>query len=216
MKKFFLVFALVLFLSGIPSAFAERARLLGDYAKYTKNHEYIFVMLTPQAGVHYPHDEGLRKQYKYSGLYKNDGSSVPLWAINGYAENFEVFISPDGASLAVINGVIGESASGVCESNVRKDPSFILQNEVAIAFFKAGKRVKEYTLEELWKKPSCGPGLVGMPWAGWVKYDDQSQLLVKTYDGFQYLFDVKTGNLLSKEQKKSFSIWLQKVIYSIF
>jgi hypothetical protein len=96
-----------------------------DYAIFTEDKNYIFIMLVPPKEttqmdevsskgppyyptVIYDSDEPwengtvqapdyLRIKYPCSGLYRNNGSSTPIWTVDWYSYSFYLF--PDGEHL---------------------------------------------------------------------------------------------------------------------
>lgn len=141
---------------------------------------YRFVMLdpydrTPQAA------EGMR--YPAAGLYRADGPPEPLWTVDWYAHEGEVFLSADGEYLA------------------RMGPWPQIDNfdELAVAFYRNGALTKSYRVRDLVEKPDSLPRSVShYGWHGDVAYDPtQMRLTVATVTGLTYLFDVRTGSVIS-------------------
>lgn len=217
MKK--IVFFFVLILSTSPlfaTTFVSGS--FKDYQKVTPDKHYVLVMLLPQdllvrdtschcppnalcecQFLEYKTDKNLRTKYTISGLYKNDGSTKPLWELEGYAPQKDVFVASEGIYLVVINReVCLERAQGA-----KGDSAGMLKDLAVVAFFENGKRIKDYRSEDLkmkeWPKDCTVPYK-----ARFLKGADQFE--VETYDHFFYTFDVRSGSLILKEYKKP-SLW---------
>ena len=165
----------VLFLHA--QAFADTPAPFRDFKEVTGN--YVFVMLAPDApGGWANHDPEIRKVYKQSGLYRNDGSSTPLWTVDWYA--FGVFPSSDGEHL------------------VRMWPSAASTDHLAVSFYKNGKEVKNYGIKDLVHDASQLRRTVSfIHWTGELKYNDKDAVLfLKTLDNQAYRFSVRTGEIL--------------------
>lgn len=147
-----------------------------DFKKVTENKEYIFVMLAPYEWGE--HDSEIRELYKQSGLYRNDGSSTPLWTVDWYA--FEVFPSSDGEHL------------------IQMGPWASSTNELALSFHKNGKQIKKYQIKNLVHDESKLMHTVShFFWRSEVKYDDKNMVLfLKTTDNQTYKFSAKTGKII--------------------
>jgi hypothetical protein len=157
-------------------AFADTPARPRDFKRVTENKEYVFVMLAPDGRS--PHDSEIRRVYKRSGLYKNDGSSTPLWTIDWYA--FEVFPSSDGEHL------------------IRMGPWAGSTQQLALSFHKKGREIKSYRIKDLIHDESKLKHTVShFFWKSEVKFDDkQSMLFLKTIDHQAYKFSAKTGEIL--------------------
>ena len=157
-------------------AFADTPMPPRDFKIVTENQEYVFVMLAPEGGA--THDPEIRKAYKQSGLYKNDGSTTPLWTVYWYA--FLVFPSSDGEHL------------------VRMGPWASSINQLALSFYRKGKEIKKYRIKDLVHDESKLSRTVShFFWRSELKYDDKNAVLfLKTRDNQAYRFSVKTGEIL--------------------
>lgn len=157
-------------------AFADSPLPPRDFKKVTESQEYVFVMLAP-GGVA-EHDSEIRRVYKQSGLYKNDGSNTPIWTVDWYA--FEVFPSSDGEYL------------------VRMGPWASSTHQLALSFHKNGKEIKKYRIKDLIHDESKLRHTVShFFWRSELKFDDKHAVLfLKTTDNQTYRFSVKTGGIL--------------------
>ena len=107
--------------------FADTPARPHDFTRVTENKEYVFVMLAPDGRAR--HVSEIRSIYKQSGLYKNDGSSTPLWTEDWYA--FEVYPSSDGEHL------------------IRMGPWAGSTHQLGLSFHKNGTEIKNYRIKDL-------------------------------------------------------------------
>ncbi|MFO0938819.1 MAG: hypothetical protein U0798_20130 [Gemmataceae bacterium] len=121
----------------------------------------------------------IRSLYSKSGLYRNDGSSVPLWTVDWYSTGVDV--TSDGVHL------------------VRHRNSSTSLNEEAISFFANGVLIRSYSFRELIDFPSLAS--LSLPQTDWIetKHRDDNQLRysITTCDGNQFTFDLQTGEIVS-------------------
>ncbi|BBM82839.1 hypothetical protein [Candidatus Uabimicrobium amorphum] len=152
-----------------------------SYAKNSANDKYVFVMKAPDI---IQRNENLAK-YSLSGLYKNDGSATPLWMVNWYA--FRVEAANDGQHL------------------IRMGPWASSQDELAVAFYKNGRVVKQYLIEDLvYDESSLRYTVSHFMWKDAYDYDKEQEILtIKTVDGLTYKFAVN-GSIVSKTDPRLF------------
>jgi hypothetical protein len=155
-----------------------------DYVKATPNGKYLFVMLAPEQWSRYD-SSNVRKTYPQSGLYRNDGSTTPLWRVDWYS--FSVFPSSDGVHLVQM----GPWASDV--------------EQLAVAFYENGTLLKAYRIKDLIRDESKLRHTVShFFWHTSLSYDDKKGLLVlTTTDGVNYRFSLRTGEIESTGQEKA-------------
>lgn len=157
-------------------AFADSPAPPQDFKKLSENQEYVFVMLAPGEGAQ--RDLDIRRIYRQSGLYQNDGTSTSLWTVDWYA--FEVFPSSDGEHL------------------VRMGPWASSTEQLAVAFYQNGKEITRYQIKDLVRDESKLMHTVShFFWRSELSYDDkQTVLLLKTIDNQTYRFSAATGQIL--------------------
>jgi len=178
--KFILVFQVIaLALSFTVPALGDTPAPPRDYTKMTENGEYVFVMLAPPEKW-VQKDLGLRKTYKESGLYKNDGSTTPLWTVYWYS--FSVYPSSDGKHV------------------IRMGPWATSVDDLALAFYENGKPLKQYLIKDLVKDQLKLRYTVShFFWNSGSRFNDkEGTMSLTTADGQTYLFSVKTGEILRK------------------
>lgn len=157
-------------------ACADSPAVPHDYTKLTKNKEYVFVMLAP--GEYAPYQNpAIRSMYKQSGLYRNDGSTTPLWVVYWYS--FEVYPSSDGKHL------------------VRMGPWASSTVQMALSFYRNGQEIKEYRISDLIRDESKLQHSVShFSWRSELQfYDEKGLLFLKTKDDQTYRFSVETGQI---------------------
>jgi len=170
---------IALALSFTLSAMADTPAPPRDYMKVTENEKYVFVMLAPPTKW-ISEDPELRNTYRESGLYRNDGSSEPLWAVFWYS--FSVYPSSDGKHV------------------VRMGPWATSVDDLALAFYEKGKELKQYLIKDLIKDEMKLKRTVShFFWHKEPRFNDkEGTILIETTDGQTYLFSVTTGEILKK------------------
>jgi hypothetical protein len=167
--RIFLLTILIFFC--IQSVHADIELPPESYKKITKNGEFVFVMLSP--GIE--NCEG----YIQSGLYKNNGSKIPLWTVGWNAGDIE--ISSDGNHL------------------IRKGFWASSYGDEAVSFFTNGKLLKSYTIDDLVHFPCLMPHTAShFMWCLYEGFSDSNLThSICTLHGEYYVFDVKTGKIIS-------------------
>ncbi|HEX8231501.1 MAG TPA: hypothetical protein VF826_19640 [Chloroflexia bacterium] len=166
---------------------ADSAAAPHDYTEVTANGQYILVMLSDNARGEYNQtgftgaDEDIRAKYPQAGLYKNDGSTTPLWTIDWYS--FGVELSSDGQHLV-------QYGSWPWKGDY---------DELALAFHESGKPRTQYSVADLVTFPWTLPSSVShYRWLKHSSFDDaKAQLHIETENGEKYVFDVRTGQVVS-------------------
>lgn len=175
MRRFLAALLLILLWAG--SAYADEPRPPQAWERIVG--PYRFVMLTPPGWTPQGSEESF---YPATGLYRADGPPEPLWVVDWYAFEEEVFLSPEGEYLARM---------GPWPGSERYD-------DLAVAFYRNGSLTKAYLVKDLVAKPENLPHSVShYQWRQQVSFDpDQLRLTVVTIPGITYRFDVKTGAVL--------------------
>jgi hypothetical protein len=156
-----------------------------DYTITTVNRRYIFVMLASYNGCYCPDvgevykDEEIRRTYAQSGLYRNDGSTTPLWTVDWYA--YGAAVSSDGQHLVRYGYRAGNTGG------------------LAFAFYEEGRQIAVYRKDQLLLFPPPLPySALNVNWVEETSFDDQQGLFtIKTLEGAQYVFDMATGQAIS-------------------
>ncbi|MHB8110624.1 MAG: hypothetical protein ACYDHW_11405 [Syntrophorhabdaceae bacterium] len=176
---FYVVFLL---LASAVSAFADSGSPPVDYIKETENGQYVFVMLAPSDEKCISKKPEIRKKYKKSGLYRNDGSVTPLWTVHWYS--FGVYPSSDGKHV------------------VRMGPWAASVDDLVVAFYNEGKQLERYLVCDLIDDENILNSTVSHFFRNSsVRYSDKDgTVLIRTVEDQSYLFSVKTGETLKKER----------------
>lgn len=184
---------------------ADEPRTPHTYRVFSSDKKYIFIMLSPEE---YQKSEmtlpyfikkeskewqehlikrieeirQIRAKYKVSGLYRNDGSTEPLWTVNWYGHS--VVLLSDGIHLVKIDAMPSKSSDEV------------------LAFFENGKLIKHYSICDLVKDVQELPHSVSfLSWIKSMKLDDNKNILMITIENdFEYKFDIQNGNVITKSQ----------------
>jgi len=183
-----LIFSVIILIFTVSQVSADTPSPLYSHSKQTRSGKYLFVMISPLS----PEFDGkwerepkaseireIRKTYNESGLYRNDGSTTPLWTVDWYAHGTEPF--SDGIHL------------------VRKGPWATSPDSEAVSFFANGVLIRTYTVQDLVANPKNMPHSVShFTW----RYDEELNDHDKTYKittkHFEYyLFDATTGKIIS-------------------
>ena len=192
------------------NARADQESLPDDYAIITADKKFIFVMLIPDeeimrtweflekeptfyetriydteisirqywSAVQKPYS--LRTKYPCSGLYKNDGSTTPIWTVNWYGK---VYLFPDGEHL-IRQGPWNRSWEPGIDSYL---------DGLAVAFYKNGFEVAKYSVGNLVKDTGAIRFSVShYQWKEEERFEMETGLLfIKTLDHQEYTFDIR-------------------------
>jgi hypothetical protein len=125
----------------------------------------------------------VRSTYPRSGMYRNDGSITPLWTVDWYAKRVDV--ASDGVHL------------------VRHGPWASRTTDEALTVFANGAALRGYRVNELVDLPFLLPHSVShFDWVDTEGFDDANmRYRVKTLDGNSFVFDVKSGQILSSSRR---------------
>lgn len=187
MKYKAFVIALLLFVltsALTPSVFADRTATPTDWSKITENGQYILVMLAGSEGSTRASDHKLKvplRKYPHSGLYKNDGSLMPLWTVDWF--DFGVEVSSDGHHMVQWGPWPTKGQYGT----------------LALSFYRDGKPIAGYAVDELVVNPVTLPRSVShFQWRYDSHFDDKHGLLsLETLHKEKYVFDVTNGKIIS-------------------
>jgi hypothetical protein len=203
MQRIIFTFLLVL-ISHFP-ALADQEGVFASFTAETSDKKYIFVMLNPENPSGWGNDK-----FSQSGMYLNDGSTTPLWAVDWLNR---VFLPADGEHVVRRGKWTRYSAT---------------YEEEAFSFFHKDNLLKTYRTKDIvdfpWLLPhssshyrvtiadlylnSPGDGVLmkvdrgeGYPLNSGVEIDNKNQTIsTKTFHNDTYLFDLKTGNAISSTQ----------------
>ena len=180
-------FAVLVFLVLPLAATADSIGPRSSYMTPTPNGEYVFVMISPRSleaetrngkGKRANAIAAIRSVYVESGLYRNGGSTTPLWTVDWYVYNIKPF--SDGIHL------------------VRPGPWVSSPESEAVAFYSRGALLKSYTVSDLVSFPWLMPRTVShFSWRSYESLlDQEKRYSIQTKHGEVYLFDGTTGNII--------------------
>ena len=181
----------MLFLSLVLGSFSSE-KAIGDdipkadpYVRVSENGRFYFKMI-PGDWNWYLKDIAVAP-FGIAYELQDDGQSKPLWKVDGWYA-FNVYLSDDGLNLVRI---------GVVQNGMQ--PS---ENDLAIAFYVKGALIKEYSTAELISElDQISYTVSAYHWLASVpKLSYEKCLSFKTRDGWFYLFDAMTGEILKKER----------------
>jgi hypothetical protein len=182
---------------------ADSVVLPFTYKVLSPNEKYVFVMRSPLSfqplycRVTRAEAEEILATYPSSGLYRNDGSRKPLWTVDRYM----YYVSPasDGIHLVVQGGQAPRAIS--------------FSEAMAVQFYAEGRLLRSYTVAALVDAPQWSFSH-SMNWVSWYEEDnfddDNLQYSIRTWDGNHFVFDVRTGEILSSSRPLR---WVMACLY---
>lgn len=137
----------------------------------------------------------IRAKYKTSGLYRNDGSTEPLWTIPYHLPVYEIYVSPNGQQVLI---VIEDWEHTI--SNIPGGGSlFFYDKDGKIASY------QDYELTWCWVLKGLANALMGRSFAQCEKASFDPEALtytVKTSQSEEMVFDITTGKIVRR-----WSLW---------
>ncbi len=161
-----------------------------SYKKVIPGGKYVFVMIRPISAEDETRGEdeassqeirALRRTYTQSGLYRDDGSTTPLWTIDWSEASVDV--ASDGVHLVRHAGW----------------PLWDADRE-AVSFFANGKLIRSYKIKDLVGHPkSLERSAFEIYWCRDQKFDDSKlTYTIDTAEVKRFVFDVTTGEIISR------------------
>lgn len=165
--------ALPLMLTLAVASRADSLRAPFSYTKRAADGRHVFVMLGEDD------DEGLRKRYPSSGLYRGD-ATTPLWTVDWYA--YRVEVADDGEHVVRL----GHWMSGL--------------DEEALALVARGQVLRAYSLRDLLGDAPPTPRTASYATLrGHGALDGAAMTFTQsTAAGDAYVFDLRTGELVRR------------------
>jgi hypothetical protein len=178
-----------------PPARGDKPAPPYTYTVPTPGGKYVFVMLSPlppeKDAASWNEEEArkiraVRARYTRSGLYRADAPAAPLWTVDWY--DYGVLPASDGVHLVRPGGPASLT------ERFKDDP--------AVAFYAGGRLIRSYTVGELVDRPSLLPrSVTRRKWCKETVFDDDAlRFKIHTEDGNSFVFDVRTGDLLSSNR----------------
>lgn len=159
-----------------------------DYALPVGDGKFLFVMLADQP-ARTPGNPLVRCRFSKRGMYRNDGSTTPLWTLPEFRSRWSQVLCDDGVHMASIDG-------GIANEKSPKRP--------AVTFYANGAVIRTRDLTELVPDPSKLPE-GGYPiGTQWVKEYDISPVsglvTILTIPGDLVIYDA-TGTQVFRRDK---------------
>lgn len=195
------VFAFVAFAAASP-ALADTPAPPRSYKEVVPGGKYVFVMIaagTVEEEVRPWNEETaagireVRRLYERSGMYRNDGSADPLWTVDWYAHG--VYLTRDGVHLI--------RPGPWAWLNKDRKPDLDVD---AVTFFANGRPLRAYRVGELVDDPGRVERSVShYRWAREGRVSGEFEYTITTTDGNRFVFDVRTGEVVSVSRMASVS-----------
>ena len=156
----------------------------------SENGRYLFKMIPEE----WPQENGniTKNANDFGVAYKvaANGALKEIWNVSGWFA-FQVFLSDDGEHLVRMG-----------PWNVGREPK---KTDLAVAFYKRGKLLKEYSTADLVEDKAAV--LTSVTHYRWLALTDTALMLdpdnifhIRTIDNIQYDFDITTGDIKSKKK----------------
>jgi hypothetical protein len=149
-----------------------------DFTEHSADSEYIFVMLgRSDSYLGSAPDPDIRALYSQAGLYRNDGSTEPLWTVDWY-----------GSGILISDSV----------HFVRKGTMSFFDDQLALAFYRNGEELAWYSVFDLvgdrsrlsWTITTVSCRLI------FELFEQEGKLAVETCDDQIRRFSIVTGEML--------------------
>ena len=156
-----------------------------EFSRTSVDEKYVFVAVAPKdsemASMYITKPE--LDKYPETGLYRNDGSTTPLWTLETVSFSINVWIPADGVHF------IAEGPWPHDRENF---------SDVALLFFDRGKLIKSYRVNELVAHPEDLPRSTShYQWLNkFVLNDRVGKAWVTTLNGEKYVFEISTGKII--------------------
>jgi hypothetical protein len=177
-----------------PDAAAYKPAPPRTYATESPDGRHVFVMISPLAEARelemwieetQNKIKAIRGKFPRSGMYRNDGSTEPLWAVDWYAYVVHV---PSGGEY-----VVRYTAGG-----------YGWMDQPALVFYHQGTLLRAYEIGDLVTIPAL---IDHGDWLGGRTLDDAARTIeVTTELGDRYVFDVRTGEMISRFRPVRYAI----------
>lgn len=187
------------------SAAADSLAPPWSYKQVAPGDQFVFVMIVPgpvEAEVVHWNEKtaaevrAVRRRYTRTGMYRNDGSTDPLWVVDWYA--YGVHLAPDGVHLIRP----GPWAS------LRDDRAAPDLDVEAVSFFADGRLLRTYRVGELVDAPGgFGRSVSHYQWQKEGRLVGEFEYLITTLDGNRFVFDVRTGDVVSASRMARVYRW---------
>ena len=148
----------------------------GQHVFVILSHETMKEELTRFNEQWQPKIRAIREKWSKSGMYRNDGSTEPLWTVDWHAYQVDV---PSGGEYVV------RYTSG----------GYYWKSNPAVAFYRRGELLRSYEIGDLVSVPFV---IDHGDWLADHTLDDSAGTVrVNSETGDRFVFDVRTGEIVS-------------------
>jgi hypothetical protein len=159
-----------------------------SYSINTPDGKFVFVMIAPVSAEDdgsFTNPDGkaesqrVRAKYSVSGLYRNDGSTTPLWTVDWFAHF--VLVASDGRHL------------------IRRGYWTLSMSDEALTFFAEGRKINSVKVGDLFYTSHSLPKRMDqLLWHESTELDERKRrLILITTLRDRYEFDYTTGEMIS-------------------
>jgi hypothetical protein len=180
-----------------------------SYAKPTADGKHLFVAFGLIASEEKLKDAGMRQlaaavraKFAKPGLYRIDDASTPVYTLEGYSPDDQVYLSIDGQHVIRIEGDWWKTKAYPAGRRLAEDVENQQLDSVAVRCFTAGQLTHEYRLRELIDDPADlphSPEHILWP-AGAVLNQDERRFHLFTQDANRITIDVSTGLIVARSK----------------
>lgn len=175
--------------------FADSPVFPYTYTQIVPGEEFLLVMLAPDEDTYWLDEEAKARRlkilqtYPQSGLYRNDGSTEPIWSVDWYSMSVDV--SSDGVHL------------------IRRGPWATSIADDAVSFYASGELLQRYRIRNLVDNPFLLEFTVShFFWSSNREFDEaRLEYMIETIDGNRFVFDVRTGEIVSASRPSRLLLW---------
>jgi hypothetical protein len=198
---------LLLTLTVTPCFALDDPRLGGPrtYTTPSPNEQFLWVMIAPRPASdnpylkpeQKPHEVEIYERYRAtgSGMYRNDGSTTPLFTVDWYS--YRVHPADDGRHFVRYHGDFALTERFPAGVRLANDEVQKQADAPALSIHDGPRALKTYTVRELVKTIDALPhSLQHILWsAGGIMTSDGREFTLMTQDARQVFFDLQTGEI---------------------
>lgn|GEM_PF-2201114 len=194
-----------------------------SYAKPSPQNRFIYVAfgsLEAEAkltGEAKRKSDDVRSTYAKPGLYDPAKPNEPIWTLEGYAPDENIYLSLDGDYLVRLEGEWWKTKAYPAGTRLAADVEQAQLDAPAVSFYKQGKLLHQYALREIITQPdniTHSPAHILWP-GGAVLNEAEGKFILFTQDSRRNIFDFRTGAVISQEGIGLDSKFSQIVVTSV-
>ena len=144
--------------------------------------------------------QGLRTKYAKPGLYSTNDATTPIYLLDGYSPDEQLFLNDDGSCVIRIEGEWWKTKAYPASKRLSMEVENAQLDAVAVRCFRNGTVTHEYTLRELVTNPGDLPhSPEHILWfAGAVLNQQTNQFYLFTQDSNKITFDIRNGEIVAR------------------